>query len=52
MILFVLLTESERETVSRMIRLVAEGDERALITIYEMVGGRLLSVAMGITRNL
>ena len=52
MLLFVLLTESERETVTRMIKLVARGDERALVTIYDMVGGRLLSVAMGVTRNL
>jgi RNA polymerase sigma-70 factor (ECF subfamily) len=52
MILFVLLTENERETVSRMIKLVAQGDERALVTIYDIVGGRLLSVAMGVTRNL
>ena len=52
MILFTLLTESERETVSRMIKLVVRGDENALVTIYNTVGGRLLSVAMGITRNL
>ena len=52
MLLFVLLTETERETVGRMIKLVAGGDERALISIYDTVGGRLLSVAMGVTRNL
>ena len=52
MVLFVLLTESERDAVGRMIKLVARGDERALISIYDTVGGRLLSVAMGVTRNL
>jgi len=52
MILFTLITDTERDSVSRLIPLVALGDERALTTIYNTVGGRLLSVAMGVTRDI
>ena len=52
MILFALITESEKETLNRMIPLIARGDENALTAVYNIAGGRLLSVAMGITRNL
>ena len=52
MILFSLITESEKELVSDMIPLIAQGDEAALVTVYNTVGGRLLSVAMGITRDI
>jgi len=52
MILFVILTDSEKDLINRMIPLIAKNDEAALVTVYNTVGGRLLSVAMGITRNL
>lgn len=52
MILFTLITETEKEEISRLIFLIANGDESALVRLYNMAGGRLLSVAMGITRNL
>jgi len=50
--LFVLITDAEKDTINRMIPLIAQGDEAALATVYDRAGGRLLSVAMGITRNL
>ena len=52
MILFTLITESEKDTINKMIPRISKGDEAALLTVYNTVGGRLLSVAMGITRNL
>ena len=52
MILFVVLSDSEKDTINKMIPLISKGNEAALITVYNTVGGRLLSVAMGITRNL
>jgi len=52
MILFVLLSEAEKDTLNYMIPLVAAGDERALATVYNITGGRLLSVAIGITRDI
>ena len=52
MILFSLLSDSERDFISRQILLIAKGDEDALTRVYKAVGGRLLSVAMGITRNI
>jgi RNA polymerase sigma-70 factor (ECF subfamily) len=52
MILFTLISESEKETISLMIPRIAAGDEEALSTVYNIAGGRLLSVAMGITRDL
>jgi RNA polymerase sigma-70 factor (ECF subfamily) len=52
MLLFVLLNDSEKESITRLVLRVARGDETALIEIYNLVGGRLLSVAMGITRDI
>jgi len=52
MILFVLLTDNEKEEINRLILLVAGNDSGALMRIYNSVGGRLLSVAMGVTRNI
>ncbi len=52
MILFTLLTESEREYINRLIPGIAQGDESALTWLYQAAGGRLLSVALGVTRDL
>jgi len=52
MILFTLLSDTDREVISRMIPLIAQGDENALVSVYNTVGGRLLSVAMGVTRDI
>lgn len=52
MILFAVITESEKEEISRLIFSISRGDEAALISLYKKAGGRLLSVAMGITRSL
>ena len=52
MILFVLLTESEKEEINRLLPLVAALDENALRSLYNAVGGRLLSLAVGVTRSL
>ncbi|MDR3319157.1 MAG: sigma-70 family RNA polymerase sigma factor [Clostridiales bacterium] len=52
MLLFSVITETERERLGTLIVAVANGDGDSLAQIYEAAGGRLLSVAMGYTRNL
>ncbi|MCL2797512.1 MAG: RNA polymerase sigma factor [Firmicutes bacterium] len=52
MLLFTLITDAEKDLVSASIPRIAQGDEAALVAVYHAVGGRLLSVAMGITRDI
>lgn len=46
------ITADERDAISYNIQRLSFGDEQALERIYNICGGRLLSVAMGVTRNL
>ena len=46
------ISDSERIKLGELITYIAHGDENALVAVYETAGGRLLSVAMGLTRNL
>lgn len=52
MILLSIITETERAKLNIFLVLVAKGDEHSLSSIYELVGGRLMSVAMGYLRNV
>jgi RNA polymerase sigma-70 factor (ECF subfamily) len=52
MFLFFVISDSQRERLGALVAAVAGGDAAALSAIYEEAGGRLLSVAMGVTRNL
>ena len=45
------ISNTDREKVNACLALIAIGDESALTEIYHLVGGRLLSVALGIMRD-
>lgn len=47
-----IITDYERSRISNLIIYIAGGDEKALAEVYDIAGGRLLSVAMGIMRNI
>ena len=47
-----IISDSERNKLGEMITCIAKGNENALAAVYQSVGGRLLSVAMGLTRDL
>jgi len=51
LLLLLALSEDVREDINRCIREIAKGDAGALETLYSAVGGRLLSVAVGLMRN-
>ncbi len=51
-IIFFTISDEERRELGELIVAVAGGDEGALAAVYSRVGGRLLSVAMGFTRDL
>ena len=50
--LFFVISDVEREQLGELIVALANGNNNALEQIYSVAGGRLLSVAMGYTRNL
>lgn len=51
MILLIVITTEERISLGKLIARVSIGDKSALSAIYDTVGGRLLSVAMGFMRD-
>jgi len=51
-ILLSVISDYERNKLGDLITSIAKGDENALSAVYQSVGGRLLSVAMGLTREL
>jgi RNA polymerase sigma-70 factor (ECF subfamily) len=49
--LLTVITETERYKVNVLITAIAAGHEASLTELYELVGGRLLSVAVGLIRE-
>lgn len=45
------ISDTERDIISELIIAVSRGDESALASVYQRVGGRLLSIAIGLTRD-
>lgn len=50
-ILLCSISDSERERINIYLALIANGDESSLSDLYQLVGGRLMSVALGIMRD-
>ena len=51
MFLLAIITDEEREYINSQIAKLKQGDDTAIDKIYRAVGGRMLSVAMGLLRN-
>lgn len=51
-IIFLTISDNERRELGELIVAIARGDEGALAAVYQRAGGRLLSVAMGLTRDI
>ncbi len=49
--ILLVISSEEKSLLNKYILDIATGDSNALESIYKMVGGRLLSVAIGILRN-
>lgn len=45
------MKEIELLLINQYINEIAKGDERSLFLLYKLIGGRLLSIALGITRD-
>lgn len=52
MILLSIITDSERRKINDYLYLMSKGDERAFENLFSLVGGRLMSVAIGLMRNV